>query len=211
MANDYITQAEMEAERPDTTWGTTYDTLMTAIATAASRYIDSLCLKPAGYFYAGTAAARYFDGNGGLMLWVDDMAAAPTVVAVAETGDVDGAAGTGGTYTTWAATDYYCWPMNAAGIGAPYQALKIDAINGSKSTWYAYPRGVKITAQWGGYTAVPSDIKRATMAEAIRMFDKARQGYRDTGGILELGKLTYSKAIDPATALLIAHYKTVSI
>jgi len=211
MANDYITAADMEAERPDTTWDSTYDTLMGLIATAASRYIDSLCLKPASYFYADTAAARYFDGTSGTKLWVDHMAAAPSAVAVAEMGDVDGAAGTGGTYTTWATSDYYCWPMNAASIPEPYQALVIDAINGSKNTWYTYPRCVKITAQWGGYTAVPSDIKRITMAEAVRMLKKAQQSYRDTGGIIELGKLTYTKAIDPMTALVIAKYKTVSV
>jgi len=211
MANEYVTTAEFKAERPDTTWGSTYDTLIASLCTRVSRYIDTLCLRPAGYFKAGTAAAKYFNGNGRQELWVDDMAAAPTIVAVAETGITDGAGGTGGSYTTWAATDYYCWPMNAAADGNPYTALVVDTINGSKAMWYGYPRGVKITAQWGGYTTVPDDIHQVALAEVTRIYEKARQNYRDTGGIIELGKITYTKAIDPISALIIAKYKKVSV
>lgn len=214
MANDYVTQAEMEADRPDMgstyTTVTTYDALMAVCATAASRYIDTLCGREPGYFYAGSAAARYFDGVAGLRLVVDDMAAAPTIVAVAELGDVDGAAGTGGTYTTWAATDYYPSPMNALAEGCPYTTLVIDELNGTKNTWFGYRRGVKITAQWGGFTAVPSDIKRATMAEATRMMQFAQQNYRDTGAIVELSKMTYTKSMHPMTSLVVAQYRKVS-
>lgn len=211
MASVYCTNTEIKAVMPDTTWGTTYDALLTAIAERASRAIDTLTGREPGAYKAGTAAARYFDGSGCGELWVDEMAVAPTAVAVAESGDVDSSAGSGGTYTTWAASDYLLWPANALVMGQPYLRLDVDIQSGSKALWYAYPKAVKITAQWGYSTAVPPDILQATLIQAVRWFKRGQQAFADTGAVTELSQLRYVKALDPDVATMVEHYRRLMV
>jgi len=205
MANDYVTLAELKGEFPDTDWGSTYDVALTTSIMRASRAIDIFTHRGDGEFYASADTARYFDGWGGLELWIGELAAVPTTVAVAEGGDVDGAGGTGGTYTTWAATDYLVYPRNALAKGRPILRLDIDINNGTKAYWYPYPKSVKVTGKFG-YAAVPPEIvKKATAIQAMRYFKRAQQAYQDTGAIVELGQLTYTQKLDPDVAIMVEH------
>jgi len=40
-------------------------------------------------------------------------------------------------------------------------------------------------------------VKQATIAQALRWFKRGQQSFQDTGGIAELGTLTYTKKLDP--------------
>jgi hypothetical protein len=204
-ANDYCSAAEIKALMPDVASSTSYDTILATLATRASRAIDRFTKRLPGAYNVTTAADAYFDGNGGIQLWVGEMAAAPTTVGVAESGAVDSAAGSGGTYTTWAVTDYQLWPANALLEGQPYLRLDIDVLNGSKSYWYRYPKAVKITTKWGFAAATPDDVKMYACIQAMRYFKRGQQAFRDVGAIAELGQLQYVKELDPDISVGLAH------
>src|SRR5512138_392139 len=112
--NDYCTVAEIKAMMQDNTWGATYDAILAILATRASRALDRFVGRANGAFYVTVDSTKYFDGSGGREQWIDELAATPTSVAVAETGALT-------TYTTWAATDYILWPYSST----PYLRLDV--------------------------------------------------------------------------------------
>lgn len=199
----YVTADEVRAQMPDVEWSVAYHATLTALITRASRLIDRATGREDGAYASDTATVRYFDGSGQREQWLPEMAAAPTAVAVDEGG--------AGMYTTWASTDYFTWPYNAADEGKPYVRLDVDQLNGDKSHWYRFPRSVKVTAKWGYSTAAPDDVKQAVIIQVIRYFKRAQQAYQDTGAIVELGQLRYVNKLDPDVALLVDHYRRVAI
>jgi hypothetical protein len=202
-ANDYVTVGEIKAALPDENWGNTYDTAMGRLVTAASRAIDRFTKREPGFWYVSADTTRYFDGSRCRELWIGYLAAAPTSLSVAESGDVDSSAGTGGTYTAWSASDYLLWPYNAIAEGRPYQRLDIDQLSGSKSAWYGFRKGVKIVGKFGWSTAVPSEIGQVALIQAMRWFKRGQQSFQDTGAIVELGQLTYAQQLDPDIAMML--------
>lgn len=203
MANDYCTTAHIKAAMPDGEWGSAYDVELGRLATAASRAIDRFTKRQSGFWYVSADETRYFDGNGRRELWIGYLAAAPTSVSVAESGDVDSSAGSGGTYTAWATSDYLLWPYNALLEGEAYRRLDIDVMNGSKASWYPYPKSVKIVGKFGWATAVPSEIRELAIIQAARWFKRGQQAYQDTGAVSDLGQLQYVQRLDPDIAAMI--------
>lgn len=185
---------------PDTSWGSTYDAILTVLAKRASRAIDRFTGRDAGAFYVAVDTIRYYDGSGERDQWIDELAAAPTSVAVAEAGDLTD-------YTAWASSDYMVWPYH----GGPYARLDIDQLYGSKSIWYRFPKSVKVVGKFGYSTEPPDDVVMATIIQAARWFKRGQQAFRDTGAITELGQLTYTKSLDPDVAELIKHLRRVTV
>lgn len=198
MAPSYCTAGRVRQVLP-TQMTTAHDSALTVLAAAASRAIDNLHGREAGAYAVSTASTRYFNGSGERKQWVGEMADAPSAVAVAESGDVDGS----GVYTTWAAKDYLLWPYNAPEQGLPYLRLDVDTLNGSKIKWFAYPKAVKITAKFGFSTAAPAEIVQAAVIQTARWWKRGQQVYQDTGSISQLGQLTYTKKLDPDVATLL--------
>jgi hypothetical protein len=213
MANDYTTNTEIKAVMPDTNWSTTYDALLTTIITRASRAIDLFTGREPGAFSVNANTTRYYDGSGNKILWVDELAELPSTVAVAETGVVDNASGTGGTYTVYSTSDYFPWPYNALAERKPFLKLELDQLNGSKYSWYKFPRSVKITGKFGytTTTSLPPEIVQTTIIQAIRWFKRGQQAYQDVGAIVELGQLRYVQALDPDIKEMIMHLRKVTI
>lgn len=190
---DYADAASIKSVMPDVEWGTAYDTVLGVLATRASRLIDIATIRNPGEFAVSTAGTvKYFDGNGKLRLWIDELADVPSKVEVSETGDPNN-------YITWASTDYRVWPYNMP----PYRCLDIDLLYGSKMIWYAFPKSVKITGPWGFSTSVPEPIKEATIIQVMRWFKRGQQGFADTGAIIELGQLRYTSKLDPDVELIL--------
>lgn len=188
---------------PDTEWTGKYAPLLASLITRASRQIDRFVGREPGTFAAAAAAARVFDGSGCRELWVDEMAAVPVLVEVDETGDLS--------YVTWAASDYVAWPYNATLLSRPYLRLDVDQMNGNKTVWYPFPRGVRVTARWGYSLIVPDDVKQAALVQVARAFKRAQQAYQDVGAIMELGQLRYVQTLDPDVAVMVEHYRRVTI
>jgi hypothetical protein len=189
MANDYCIAEDIKDNMPDVTWGSTYDLILDQLITKASRLIDGLLKREPGAFYVSADTTRYFDGSGCDQQWIGELAAAPTTVYVAETGTT--------TYTTWAATDYICWPYNALLEGLPYQRLDIDEMNGTQSVWYRYRKSVKVVGKFGFAATTPPEIAQAATIQTVRWFKRGQQAFQDAGAIVELGQLRYTQQLDP--------------
>lgn len=200
----YLTTAELMDEMPDVEWSGRYEPLLEKLILRASRLIDRITGREEGAYKVSSATVRYFDGSGQAFQWVDEMAEAPTAVAVSDTGSLT-------SYTSWAATDYMPWPYNAAAQGRPYIRLDVDQLNGDHALFYAFPKSVKVTAKWGYSTAVPEDVQQAVIIQAVRSFKRAQQAFQDAGAIFELGQLRYVKQLDPDVALIVEHYRRVTI
>jgi hypothetical protein len=189
----YADAAAIKAVMPDVPWGTSYNTILGVLATRVSRMIDKACIRQPGEFATGTAGSvRYFDGSGNACLWVDEMAGVPSLVEVAEVGDLTN-------YTAWASNDYMVWPYN----NPPYTRLDIDLMRGVKALWTRYPRSVKITAPWGFSTTVPEDLEQAVITQVVRWFKRGQQGFSDVGAIAELGQLRYVQKLDPDVEMIL--------
>lgn len=191
-ANAYCTAAEVKAVMPDsfTTTDTDYDTLLGTLASRASRAIDRFCKRDSGAFYADTDETRYFDGSGMDELLIDELAAAPTSLSVAEDGI---------NYTDWTTEDYILWPYNRT----PYTRILVDMMNGAKSIFPKFPRAVKIVGKFGYSVAVPDDIKQAAIIMTVRYFKRGQQGFNDVGAVVELGQLRYVDKLDPDVAAIL--------
>lgn len=213
MANDYCTNTEIKAAMPDDSadWSTTYDAILTTIATRASRAIDHYTGRHAGAYYVSADETRYFDGNDSYCLPIDELAAAPTSVSVAETGDIDSSADSGGSYTLWSASDYLLKPYNAADQGVPYTELEIDSRNGSKSVWYGFQKAVKIAGKFGFATAIPDDIKQAAIIQSVRWFKRGQQAFQDGAAVPELSQMVYVKQLDPDVKAILSYYLPVRL
>jgi len=200
--NDYCAWSDVEAANPDITWGTTYDTVGALLVTRASRMIDTYADVEPGFFYVSADTTRWFAGTGGASLWVGRIAAAPTNVSMALTGVVDNAAGTGGTYTALTTSDYLLWPANAVLTSDPYQRL--DIAGSTYTAWVAGEKTVKIVGKFGWASSLPDEIKQAAVIEVSKQLQRGRQGFQDTGAIVELGQMTYTQPLDPFTVAALA-------
>src|SRR3990172_573776 len=117
MAADYAVAQQVADHLLEATLidGGPKEAILQTLATRASRLVDAWFGKPEGYWKAeDTASIRYYNGSGCDELWPDEMAAAPTEVAVSEDGILT-------TYTVWASTDYILYPLNALAEGRPYR------------------------------------------------------------------------------------------
>lgn len=204
MPNDYATATEVKAAISDASLGGTYDAILAALVTRASRLLDRLTGRKPGAYYVNTDVTLYFDGSGGREQWIEELAAAPTSVSVAESGSVT-------TYTVWASTDYLLWPYNALDRGEPYLRLDVDSLNGTKATWTRYPKAVKVVGKFGYSATVPDDVKQAVIVQCARWWKRGQQAFQDTGAIVELGQLSYTKRLDPDVELLVEHLRRVAV
>ncbi len=213
MPEDYCTVAEVQAVLPDVSWGTSYDVLLAELITRASRAIDRFTGREPGAYAAGTDSTRWFDGSGTDEQWIDELAAAPTAVLVAGGGQVDGAGGTGGSYTEWSVSDYRPWPHNALERNEPYLRLDVDQLNGSKAVWPRYPKAIKVTGLFGFASTAntPPEIVQATIVQAVRSFKRGQQGFQDVGAIEALGQLQYVKTLDPDVAEIVHHLRRFEV
>lgn len=201
MTASYTDITSLKLLFPSNEFGTKYDPLFDYVIEAESRKIDMHFRRKPGAFKVEVDTTRYLNGNGKTELWFrglnSELAAVPTTVACAESGQVDTMAGSGGTYTTWAATDYYLEPENALEDGLPFLKILVNVQTGLKSYFPPYPRSVKITGRWGFSTSVPSEIQQATQILAVRFFKRAQQAFADAGAINEFVKMQYVREIDP--------------
>jgi hypothetical protein len=209
----YATVAEIKAALPNDSWSSAFDAALDQALIWASRDVDEYLGRAPGAFAASATSVKYFNGSGKVKLFVPEMAAAPTEVAVAEGGVIDGAGGTGGTYTVWSTQDYFLEPLSALDDVKPYTQLVIDRLNGSKTSWYKFRKAVKITAAWGYCTTSGSvpQVNKATIIQAMRHYKRGRQGYEDVGAIQSLAQMRYVKAYDREMKALIEHMRRLPI
>lgn len=202
---DYCTVTEVKTSLPDITFDdSTLDDFFTRVVTAASRDIDLFTGREPNA-YVAASATRYFDGNGvssihypfgkptirpqnmgesrvsGVEFRCDEMAAAPTVVAI----NLNGTRSDGDFVTLSSSADYFLEPYNAVLLSRPYTRIVLDTINGAYATWPAYPKSIKITAKFGYSEAVPADVKDVVIQLCGRKFARAKQHYQSSMSVVE--------------------------
>lgn len=195
---DYCTVTEVKALAIESGLNVVfdYDTMLATVITSASRAIDREIGKPANYFYPSTdATVRYYDGNGGVRLGIDD-AVSLSAVAVSESGGLASS-----DYTAWSSSDYITSPYNET----PISELIIDTLNGSKLYWFPYRKAVKVTAFFGYSSTPPADVAMACKMQTIRWFMKSKQMFAQSGSG-EQGEITFDE-LDSEIASLLKHYK----
>lgn len=192
--------------------GSATDLILNTLASRVSREIDSYTKREDGYWVAGASSVRYFTGQGHEFLQTDDFAGSPVYVKYAEDGNVDDVSGSGGSYVTLDASDYFTTPYNANAMGMPNNGIEVDALNGNFMLFTRYPRNVKVAAFWGDRRDGPRDeIKQAAIRETIRAYKRAEQSFNDVGANKDLGKLLFANAMSPETQLMIGHLKQIVI
>lgn len=212
MANDYVTVVEIKDALADSgnQLGSTYDTRLGRTAARASRLFDRETNREPGAYYSTAGVVRYFKGSGDTRQFLDEFTSI-TTLAVAESGDVDYSTDTGGDYTTWAASDYRLLPNNAPKFGEPYFEIEIDVLNGSKSIFYAYEKGLKITAAWGFSTTAPVDVVEAVTEIAVNMFHNGQMAYARGAANAGLGVSGRVAVISPNVQDIIAVYRRMAV
>lgn len=206
---DYCTVAEVTALAPESglAASTSYDAMLGVLITATSRLIDREVGRWENFFYPSSdAATRYYDGSGTTELWVDEMTAAPTSVAVSESGGVESS-----DYTVWSSSDYLVLPYNST----PKYKLEVDTLNGSRLYFYNYRKSVKIVGVFGYSTIPPADVAMACKIQVHRWFMRAKQMFADNGAQQDLGQIIVNvnqkdfigSKLDPDVAAILHHYK----
>lgn len=190
MANDYTTSTDAFAEMPEGNYSTSDYANMGNYVTAASRLIDSIVGRWAGFFYPTTdEVTRYYNGSGCEEQDIDEFTSI-TSVSVSESG---GLASTD--YTAWGSSDYYVEPYNYAANGTPINKLVID-INGSKPGWYGYRKSVQVVGIAGYSVTIHPLIEQAAKIQAVRWFMRAKGGWQDVAGNENTGQLRYKGAVE---------------
>ena len=205
---DYATATQIKALIPDTTWSTTYDTLLGTYATYASRLIDRTVGRWPGFFAADdstTEETRWFDGPvdehdsaDAAYIRIDELAKAPTSIKIAEDGDTSD-------LSTLSSSDYWLTPYNFATMGQPARGVRLNP-NKDYYTWPKYYKSIQIVGHFGyALDTAPSDVTLACCMQVVRWFKRMQQAMQTVGAIPEVGQLSYSK-LDPDIAQILDHY-----
>lgn len=199
MANSYSTIGSVKALMPDNVWSTKYDALLTELLLRASRLVDSILRRKPGAFAVANNETYYFNGSGGRVLMIGELAATPALVAVSLNGVVDNNSGAGGNYVQLSESDYFCTPYNRLEEGKPFLSLEINRLSSAVQVWPRLTKSVKVTGRFGFSTSqnTPDEIKQAVEIQTVRWWKRGQQAFQDAGAISELGQLRYVKNLDP--------------
>lgn len=202
----YATVDELKARFSNKT-GSTDDATLTALLTAASRAIDGFCQRARDGFEAdAVATARAYVGNGGMVCFIDECVEVTAVAVKTSTNETS--------YASWATTDWQAGsgrPESGRFSSTPYIWVSILP-TGSKSAFtngrlggYSVPT-VEVTAKWG-YAASGSTVldlvKEATIAQALRWYQRFKSGWSDNSANAEFGQLTFERALDPHIKMML--------
>jgi len=192
MANDYTTSTDAFLEMSEGNYSSSDYPQMATFVTAASRLIDAEMGRWDGFFYPTTdSVTYYYDGTGEYEQPIDEFASI-SAVAVSEYGLLAST-----DYTAWTLnTDYLTKPYNATNKAKPINCLALVVVNGTKGSWYSYPKSVKVTGIAGYSLTTPDIVEQACKIQSVRWFMRAKQGYQDTGAQAEIGGLTFKGKLE---------------
>lgn len=192
---DYCTIEQVKAELSigsGQAFVSTYDSILSNMVAEVSRMIDRYKKVPAGAYKTEdqqSDVTSYYHGSGGISQQISPHASI-TSVAVEETD---------GTYTAWSSgTDYFEFPDNYAALGEPIVRLDCNLkSSGAKRRWTYGQRRVKVIGALGISASVPDEVRRATVTQVSRWYNRAIAGWSDGGAVQDLGQMRYTKKMDP--------------
>lgn len=171
------------------------DSLLEMAIESASRLIDGYAGR---YFYNGGSATKNFAAQDWYITQIEDL---QSITELASTDKI------GGTYTTWAVTDYQLEPVNGRtdGLVSPY--TRIRAVNDYSFPVNAEQALVKVTGVWG-WASVPIAIKQATILQASRIF-KRLDSPLGVAGFGDMGVVRVGSRLDPDVQHLVDPYRSM--
>ena len=197
IVNGYATLAQIKADIGIT--GSTDDTRLELAVAAASRQIDGHCGRR--FWQDGSVVTREFYADNAFEVYVDDISTTTGLIVKIDDAD-SGAFGTTLTITT----QFVLLPPNAPDRVPvwPYTAVRV--VDGTSLPRSSSGRpGVQITAKFG-WPAVPDDVTRACLVQAIQLF---KAGDAVFGGIqvgLDGFVLRVRSSLNPIAEALLEPY-----
>lgn len=143
------------------------DETIEACIEVASRQVDTMCGSGRQFWQDTSAVARTYYAHDSRLLVTHDMSTLTGLVVATDDND-------DGTFETTLTinTDFIVLPTNAA-VAYPVQPwTAIRLIDGALSSWSTLSSGrpyIQVTAKFG-WSAVPGEIERATLLQAINLF-----------------------------------------
>lgn len=198
ITNGYATLAELKARLDIPSGTTSWDSVLEACVTGASRWID----EQANRVFFATSATRYFTPDDHIVLFpVFDLQTVTSIRTVSSEA--------GGTRTygyTWSVTDYDLEPYH----GPPYTRIVANPTG-----LYTFPltrRGVEVVGTWG-YNATgsyPQVINEACLRQAARLFERNKAPLGVIGGDA-VSQMTRLLERDPDVAALLMPYRRMEL
>ena len=202
ITNGYCTLAELRAKLSTPAANTASDTQFEQLIEASSRWID----RYTGRRFYGAAETRYYTAQETGELDIDDLTSV-TALKTDEDGD--------GTFeTTWSATDYNLWPLNASLDGKPYTRIEISERAGRE--FPIIRKGVLLQGVFGyvagttAATSCPDPVHDAALLLAERIYKRKDAPLGVAGGPVTLGQQPVrisSMANDPDIRDLLGPYR----
>ncbi len=186
--NNYTTSTDAFADISEGAYSSSDYPVMANFVTVASRLIDALMGRWAGFFYPTTdTQTLYYDGTNLEEQSIDEFVSIAQV-SVSEQGGLSST-----DYTDWTLNvEYLTRPYNAAALNKPIDRLELVYFNGTKSAWYGFQRSVRVTGI-PGYSLTPPDIVvQAAKIQAVQWFMRAKQGYQTAGNAENKQSLSYT-------------------
>jgi hypothetical protein len=200
ITNGYATLNEVKAAARIT--DSVDDALLELSVESASRQIDRACDR---IFYNAGTATRVFLPTDPYLTEIDDLVSVSSIkTSSAADGNFD---------VTWTSTDYELNPLNGRSGGSYWPYTDIKAIGDylfpvwTTSTTNSNEATVQVTGVWG-WSAVPIDIKQATILLAMRQF-KRYDSPLGVAGFGDIGAIRVGR-IDPDVDALIHPFKKIS-
>lgn len=202
MANDAYADVSDLQDQLDIT-DAADDVLLDLCLAASSRAVDQWCGRR--FFKDTTASARYFAPDEYGRVQVDDFWSTTGLVIATDTDD------SGSYATTWATTDYELEPRN--GIFAGRENWPYTSITPAASRSFPEPRlhslRVSVTAKWG-WSAVPDEVKLATVLKAVRLY-RRKFSPEGTAGGFDLPVVRVTGREDPDVAALLQPFRKLAV
>ncbi|HEY7821788.1 MAG TPA: phage head-tail connector protein [Acidimicrobiia bacterium] len=173
------------------------DELLEISIESVSRMIDAYCERR--FFTAGTET-RFYTAQDPYVCDVDDIAGTAITVQTS--------AGLDGVYDeTWQASDLQLEPLNRTASGLTFPVTRLRAVG---DYLFPYDRvgetGVKVTAVFGFGTAVPIQVKQATIIMSLRQFKRYDSPLGITAGMGEMGAIRVGR-FDPDMQMLLTQFR----
>jgi hypothetical protein len=176
------------------------DDMLESVIESTSRLIDDECHR---FFYSDSDPVTfYYTAQQPTKIFVNDICSPDSDVVV----EID-LNGNGVIDTTFDASNFLLSPYNAILLSVPYTCIEI-----AQTATYSLPvnvrKGVKVTARFG-WSAVPKEIKTATIMQANRTYKRFATPL-GSEAMTALGKQTLTiPSLDNDVQRLISRYKKV--
>jgi hypothetical protein len=193
--NGYATLTEIKAAARIPVSDTVDDSLLESAIESASRLIDQHCERR--FFTNGTETRVYATHD---YYWCDIDDVAGTAITIKTASNLDRIYD-----QTWAATDYQLEPVNRIQAGVAFPVTRIRAVGDYLFT-PSSETTVEVTGVFGFATAVPTQVKQATIIEALRLY-KRLDSPLGFAGFGDMGVARVSSRIDPDVAMLLSQFR----